>query len=453
MQQKTDSTVGNTGDPLQISRRAKPQINLVHKVKITSDLTTPSKTSSLLKQFVIQKFKLQYFSKKFIYLFKKRWPHLEKFHFFSFSAVKLKKPDKIDYLISFSAELVLITFIIGSVVLNSFYFSWTTYPSDTSLASEVLKEHHSPDDKLYTKIAAVRTIVDNGNSLFVPEAHAESPMFMQETEAQTETDIFDDSTSGFTISDDNTIIKPNPDSVGTLINKQIKVHTVTEGETLAGIAKSAELDTNTIKWANNLTSDLVKPGWELLIPPVKGVVIKAGKETTLPQIAFKYKCDLNRIISFNGLDGADDIKEGDVIIGPDCSIAPPPPAVATKKPGSKTTSKTTTSILSQLGNHIFPKGYCTYYVASKMKINFGGNANRWVENAQAAGYVTTKTPHVGAAVETSDGPRKYGHVAYVEKVTDSYIEVSEMNFKGFNKISTRKIPINSSTIKGYILPK
>ena len=88
-----------------------------------------------------------------------------------------------------------------------------------------------------------------------------------------------------------------------------------------------------------------------------------------------------------------------------------------------------------------------------MEIDFGGNANAWPGNAAAAGYVVTKVPAVGSAVVTTDGPRRYGHVAFVEKVTDSYIEVAEMNFVGFNKISRRKIPINSRSIVKYILPK
>ena len=49
-------------------------------------------------------------------------------------------------------------------------------------------------------------------------------------------------------------------------------------------------------------------------------------------------------------------------------------------------------------------------------------------------------PARGVILVTNDS-RKYGHVAYVEEVTDhNSIIVSEMNFEKFGKVDTREIP-------------
>ena len=107
-------------------------------------------------------------------------------------------------------------------------------------------------------------------------------------------------------------------------------------------------------------------------------------------------------------------------------------------------------------NHLFPRGYCTYYVASRMKITFGGNAKNWLANARASGYVTGNEAAAHSAVVMT-GPkgsmRRYGHVAYVESINgDGTITVAEMNYDHFNRVDIRTMSVNDSTIRGYIYP-
>lgn len=96
----------------------------------------------------------------------------------------------------------------------------------------------------------------------------------------------------------------------------------------------------------------------------------------------------------------------------------------------------------------FPKGYCTYWVASKREIPWRGNAGDWLLNAQRTGYETGQEPKEGAIVVTAES--RIGHVAYVEKVEDGEITISEMNYMGWNRVSTRTIPVSYKRIKGYI---
>ena len=96
---------------------------------------------------------------------------------------------------------------------------------------------------------------------------------------------------------------------------------------------------------------------------------------------------------------AEDIESGQWIICPGCTVPAPiikAPAQSPKpqhaqpqpSPQNRPTDPESQSSpkIQVSGGHSFPKGYCTYYVASKMKISFGGNAKNWLGNAAAAGY-------------------------------------------------------------------
>jgi surface antigen len=102
------------------------------------------------------------------------------------------------------------------------------------------------------------------------------------------------------------------------------------------------------------------------------------------------------------------------------------------------------------GSNTYPFGWCTYWVASKRYIPpRWGNAKNWLNSARVAGWATGSEPRAGAVVVTTDNSF-YGHVAYVEAVTDSSIVISEMNYVRWGVANTRTIPRNSGIIRGYI---
>ncbi len=116
-------------------------------------------------------------------------------------------------------------------------------------------------------------------------------------------------------------------------------------------------------------------------------------------------------------------------------------------------------------NH-FSFGQCTWYVASRRCIPWSGNAKDWFYAAAAYGFPVGHTPQVGAVVvfwPGGDGASSVGHVAYVEAVgpaagvpAGSFKE-SEMNFAsgggGWDRVSYRVLPDNSSGIQGFIYNK
>ncbi len=101
---------------------------------------------------------------------------------------------------------------------------------------------------------------------------------------------------------------------------QISVYVVRKGDTLSSVAKMFGVSANTIVWANDLKSNTLKNGQELIILPISGVrhIVKSGD--TLASIAKKYKTDLAEILSYNDLSANAKLKIGDEVIVPDGEI-------------------------------------------------------------------------------------------------------------------------------------
>lgn len=94
-----------------------------------------------------------------------------------------------------------------------------------------------------------------------------------------------------------------------------------EGDTLSSIAKKFGISTDTIRWANNLTSDNLSVGDTLKIPPVTGIVHKVVKGETVYTIAKKLDTNPQAIVDFPFNEFADpqtfSLVEGQMLIVPD----------------------------------------------------------------------------------------------------------------------------------------
>lgn len=78
------------------------------------------------------------------------------------------------------------------------------------------------------------------------------------------------------------------------------IHTVEPNESIGSIAKTNFLKTDTIRWANRLgDKDQVKPGQQLLILPVDGVLHTVKRGQNLQMIADLYGIDAGRIAAQN----------------------------------------------------------------------------------------------------------------------------------------------------------
>ena len=79
---------------------------------------------------------------------------------------------------------------------------------------------------------------------------------------------------------------------------EIIEYEVRSGDTLASIAGKFNIDVDTIKWENNLTSETIKPGDVLRILPVSGIGHKVKAGESIYSIAKKYNVDAQAIVNF-----------------------------------------------------------------------------------------------------------------------------------------------------------
>ncbi len=269
--------------------------------------------------------------------------------------------------------------------------------------------------------------------------------------------------NSFTLFDGTAFIAPGSYYDESLADQKYGIikYKVQEGDSPSTIATSFGISTYTVLWANNLkVGDIIKPGQELEILPVSGVkhTVKAGD--TVEALAVKYKADAEEIIIFNDLPANGifpDGSAGKILIIPNGEIeapvyAPKPVPRATNGTIVSSSKYATSAFMNSLNSHRFAYGHCTYYVAGRVYVPWGGNAKSWLTNARAYGYQTGRTPVAGSIMVTTEN-KWYGHVALVEAVNGNSITIFEMNYVGWNRKSVRVLSANSPVIRGYIYLK
>ena len=325
----------------------------------------------LHKKIRIAKFIAQYFVRKFYFMFRSRAPKLKRAYTQNFPAVHMKV-DGWQYATRFSSELLVVIAAVVVAGFNIWFFNFA-HAADQSLAMGLLRNHTGLNDQLVLHSNTVRKVVVRPG--FFQEAYAESLPNGDQSYLDNVT---------LTAYEDNVMVKPNPDSVQSLVSKQVQVYTTEGGDTLSTIAQKFGVSVNSIKWSNNLPSDTIKPGWFLLIPPDNGVVVKiTDSNFTIPDAAKKYEVKTEAIVAANVLENAEDIPEvGQYLYIPNGKVTPPPaPKVAAKAKSGKSNIINKGKLVP--GGHIFPPKYCTCYFTTNVKVTCGCNANSWHSNARA----------------------------------------------------------------------
>lgn len=243
-------------------------------------------------------------------------------------------------------------------------------------------------------------------------------------------------------------------------SRDIQQYTVVSGDTVASIATAHGVSPETVRWANGLTSDAAPIGKVLSIPSVSGIMYTIKPGDTADSLAQRYDADKNRIVTYNDAE-ISGLQPGQRIVIPG-GVLPQEeqPGYHAPRRGSSNSASGSLVVAPRItivaGNR-YAYGYCTYYVYSRraelgMPVgSFWGNANTWASFARASGYLVNNTPTPGAVLQTASGGGGYGHVAVVENVgADGSITVSEMNYVGWNIVSTRTIPAGQASLYNYI---
>ena len=251
------------------------------------------------------------------------------------------------------------------------------------------------------------------------------------------------------------IIQPSASS------REIKQYTAKAGDTVPAIAQQFGISPNTVKWANNLTSDAVEPGRQLAIPPVDGIVYTVKPGDTIDSVVSKYRADKDRVVAFNDLE-LGGLNPGRQIVIPAGSLPEEErPGYVSPRNASRFGaynggySTINAQIASASAGNRYAFGNCTWYAYERrMQLgrpvgSFWGNAATWAAYARAAGYLVNNTPAVGAVMQNGGG---YGHVAIVESVnSDGSITISEMNYAGnFNRVTSRTVSAGAAAGFTYI---
>lgn len=86
----------------------------------------------------------------------------------------------------------------------------------------------------------------------------------------------------------------------TVIPQRVSLYTVQSGDTLAQLAQRFNVDIPSLQWANGLNQSEIslRPGQELRIPPIQGVLHTVRQSDTLASIAASYKVDPQAIVGY-----------------------------------------------------------------------------------------------------------------------------------------------------------
>jgi len=240
-----------------------------------------------------------------------------------------------------------------------------------------------------------------------------------------------------------TIVKPAAIPTSAPVQHMPTKYTVRQGEDVYAIAKKFNITADELRWSNadKLTrTDLVKPGDQLMVPPIPGVVVSVKPTDTPQALAAAFKVDVQAIVDFNYLRDPDHLNAGDVLVVPNGRG----PQLFPRRASDDAPH------LGPFANGKFTYGQCTYYVASRRYVPWSGDAWMWWGNARAMGYPEGQVPEPGAIMVTWESV-VYGHVAYVEQVNaDGSFVISEMNFKAWNVIDTRTLHVKDVPLIGFI---
>ena len=368
-----------------------------------------------------------------------------------FPAVRLNQSlSPLEYGLNFSSEIlvaIIIVVVAGANLVIFNPFSSDAANQDKSLAANLLSKHTGLNSQLAIKHNTVSTSV-SGNGL-ISQAYAENSIGSVLGATDTiEPEVTEDGI------EDNGITKANPDSIQKLVSRQVQIYETKPFDTVYTVAAQFGVSIKTIRESNGLTNNALKAGWFLVIPPVDGIVLQVNNpDLSLDDISSKYRADLEKVVSYNGLGGPDDeLAMGDYLIIPGGVL--PEAAKPVAQPSTSTIAKVSKPSVPKaafVGSNKFARGHCTSYVASKTKVYWRGNANMWAINAKKAGATVDRIPKVGAIIQTSEN-RRYGHVAYIEAVNGTKVTFSENNYAGLGVKTTRTLDMSDHKVLAIIHP-
>jgi surface antigen len=225
-----------------------------------------------------------------------------------------------------------------------------------------------------------------------------------------------------------------PEVVTTALKSKADIfdYTSVNGDTIASLATKFGITSDSIMWSNNLNSNTLNAGTNLIIPPVNGIVYTVKPGDTAASLAAQYKTSEAQITAYNDAE-IGGLTTGERIIIPNATM----PTASASPSASDVTSPNAAAGVSFpwgtgpiYGSNGYDFGYCTWYVATQISVPANwGNAASWADYADRSGWNVSLTPTVGAIAQTAAAAGGEGHVAIVDAVSPdgSQIQIRDMN--------------------------
>ncbi len=239
--------------------------------------------------------------------------------------------------------------------------------------------------------------------------------------------------TAITPADTAVVTKPQVVATNAKTGKDITKYVVVEGDTLPSVAAKFNVTSDSIRWSNDtLRGDNLRPGTELIIPPVTGIVYTVLIGDTPDSIAQKFRANKDQLIAFNDAE-VSGFATGQRIVVPNGQKA----AAAGLGSGVVAGVAGGGAFSARYGYNGYDPGWCTWYAASRVSVPTNwGNASTWDDRARLSGWTVSQVPVPGAIAQRNGG---WGHVGIVEDVKQEggvwYIKYSDMNgLAGFNRV-------------------
>lgn len=208
---------------------------------------------------------------------------------------------------------------------------------------------------------------------------------------------------------------------------EIITYVVKPGNTPSGIASSFGLSLNTLLWANDLRSqNLIRPGDELIILPVDGLIYEVRYGDTISSIASAHKAKAGDILKYNEISSTAYIIEGQTLIIPG-GVEPAPTRRAVPRYASSLQNldsyfvKPTEGYISQglhRTNAIDIAGGCWQPIYAAASGNVGIAIGNGLWNGGFGSYVTIDHPN---GVKTL-----YSHMIKVTTYSGAYVAQGQL---------------------------
>ena len=250
------------------------------------------------------------------------------------------------------------------------------------------------------------------------------------------------------IPNDSTILaKPQVVSTAQKSKADI-IHYISQpSDTITGLSLKFGVSTNSIKWSNGLTTDLITPNTALVIPPGDGIVytVKAGDTPT--SLTTKYQSNKETFITVNDAESGS-LSVGELVWVPN-GIQPAPVFSFAAYSGLPGTGAHRFGSCGLGVNNGYFCGWCTWWTAYR-RAQVGnpvpsnlGDAYTW----RLGLTHDVQGPHAGDVIWFP-----FNHVGFVEKIDDNGdVEMSEMNHQGWDVVDYRIIPAAQAGSYTYLL--